>query len=237
MAEITDEEQIEALKRWWSKNGTSTIIIVVLAIAAALGYQAWQRHQRDTGQVASGLYQQLLDAVAMDSPLKQPDKAQIATAKRLALQLEDSHSGSTYAHLAAMYLAKLAVDDGDLDSAAQQLNWALGHGLDRSLVTIVKMRLARVQLAQKQPAEALKTLGDVEPGQYRPSYDQLKGDIYRDMGDKEKAREAYQRAVNALGQGQARPLLQMKLDELAPPSVSGTVAQPVDKQPAGNEAK
>lgn len=218
MPDLTEEEQIEAFKRWWAKNGTSTLVGIVLAMAAVAGYQAWQNHKRDRGEAASKIYEQMVDALNVDDPMKAVDKQHEATAKFLAHQLEDSYSGTVYSSFGALYLARIAVEDGDLKAAERELKWALDHGLDDSLTVIVKMRLARVQLATGKPDQALKTLDGVEPGEYRPSYAELKGDIYHSMGDEEKAREAYERAINALGTGDVRPLLKMKLDQLQSPT-------------------
>ena len=46
MAELrTEEEQIEAIKRWWKKNGSSLLLGIALALAIVFGWQAWQNHQ------------------------------------------------------------------------------------------------------------------------------------------------------------------------------------------------
>jgi predicted negative regulator of RcsB-dependent stress response len=233
----TEEEQIEALKRWWSENGTSTILGVIVVLGAVLGYQAWQNHVRDRGEAASKIYQDMIDAIQVDSPLQALDKEHASTARFLARQLEEQYSSSAYAHFAALYLAKLAVDDKDLPTAERELKWALSHGVEDSIEIIVRMRLARVQLALDKPDEALRTLEGVDPGAYRPSYEEVKGDIYHAMGDNEQAREAYERAVNALGEDQSRPLLQMKLEDLEAPDAAKPVkGKPVAK-PASDSGK
>ena len=56
----TEEEQVEALRRWWNENGKSTVAVIVIALAAGLGWQAWQRESgnqrrhRRAGQSADG---------------------------------------------------------------------------------------------------------------------------------------------------------------------------------------
>ena len=60
------------------------------------------------------------------------------------------------------------------------------------------------------------------------------------MGDDEQAREAYQRAVNAQGEDESRPLLQMKLEDLVAPDAVQPVepkAGEADTKPAGDEGK
>jgi predicted negative regulator of RcsB-dependent stress response len=217
VADRTEEEQIEIIKKWWEENGRSTIIGVIAALVIVFGYQGWRNHTREVGEAASAIYEEMLAAVTTDSPLEQVDEDKLSTARFLAEQLKSEHADSTYAHFAAMYLARLDVDKGDLSGAEQELKWAIAHGVDESLLVIVKLRLARVELGLGRPEEALRLLEGVEPGAYRPSYDEVKGDIYRAMGDTEQAREAYQRALNSLEDIESRPTLQMKLDDLVAP--------------------
>ena len=43
MAELrSEEEQLDAIKRWWKSNGTSLIIGVVVAAAGVFAWKAWQ---------------------------------------------------------------------------------------------------------------------------------------------------------------------------------------------------
>ena len=34
-----EEEQAERLKEWWQKNGTATIVVIVLAIGSMIGWR------------------------------------------------------------------------------------------------------------------------------------------------------------------------------------------------------
>lgn len=243
MAELSEEEQIEALKRWWAENGRSTVIAVVTALAIVFGYQGWQNHEREQGEAASALYQNLLDALQVQSPIDKPADDKVKTAKFLAQQLKDDYSGTTYATFAAFYMARLAVDDKDLKAAEQELQWALDHGVDDSLKPLAHIRMARVRLGLGKPEDALRALEGVEPGAMRPTYEEVKGDIYFSMGDKEKAKEAYQRAVNGLAEGENRPALQMKLDDLktaenvAPADAAAASDAPAAEAPATDTSK
>ena len=49
----TDEEQVEAIKRWWKENGKSVIGGIVLRFAVIGGWQGWQGYQRNQGEAAS----------------------------------------------------------------------------------------------------------------------------------------------------------------------------------------
>jgi predicted negative regulator of RcsB-dependent stress response len=64
----TEEEQVEALRRWWNENGKSTVAVIVIALAAGLGWQAWQRESGNQREQASDLYQALLRANDTPAP-------------------------------------------------------------------------------------------------------------------------------------------------------------------------
>ena len=41
----TEEEQVEALRRWWDENGRSTIAAIVIALSVGFGWQAWKSNE------------------------------------------------------------------------------------------------------------------------------------------------------------------------------------------------
>ena len=43
----TEEEQVEAIKRWWQENGKSTVLGVAIAMAAVFGWRGWNDYQRE----------------------------------------------------------------------------------------------------------------------------------------------------------------------------------------------
>ena len=58
-----EEEQAERLKEWWQKNGTATIIVIVLAIGALLGWRQWQDHSAGQAGEASQHYEAMMTAL------------------------------------------------------------------------------------------------------------------------------------------------------------------------------
>ena len=49
----TEEEQVEALKRWWDENGKLTIAAVVIALSTGFGWRAFQDYQVTQADLAS----------------------------------------------------------------------------------------------------------------------------------------------------------------------------------------
>ncbi len=85
--------------------------------------------------------------------------------------------------------------------------------VDASIKLIATMRLARVQAEQGQYAIAISTLDQITEPASAAQRDELKGDFLVRQGETEKAKVAYQTAVDN-GGTMTSPTLQMKLDNL-----------------------
>ncbi len=212
----SEEEQVEALKNWFKENGTSLVVGIVLALGGVFGYQSWQNSIRQSGEEASALFQDLMET-AVIAPTEQLDEERRSTGKFITDQLKSDYEDSTYAHFAAMLMGKLAVEAGDLEGAESELRWILKHDADESVAVIARQRLARVLLAQDRAEEALDLLEGVDAGAHTSSYEEVKGDIYLKLGREGEARGAYQRAVDSIVGDAAKPILEMKLKDLAEP--------------------
>jgi predicted negative regulator of RcsB-dependent stress response len=188
----TEEEQVEALKRWWKENGRSTVLGVVLALGLGFGWQAWQSSREAAAAQASNLYQQMLAALAAE-----PQQG-AGPARALALRVKDQHRGTTYAQLAALHLARMAVNSGDLAGAEEELRWVLAMADSGSdMQRIAQLRLALVVAARGEPDSALAMLADPDPA-YAASYAMARGDILLGAGRDGEALEAFERAAATL---------------------------------------
>lgn len=212
----TEEEQVEAIKRWWDENGKSTIAAVVLALAAGFGWQGWQGYQVDQRQAASDVYQAMLQALSG----AEQGAINHSQAIELAGELKKDYVGSTYAQFAALQLARIAVQDGNLATAEAELRWVLekaGKGGD--IARIAELRLARVLASRSDSDQALAILGDAGDNPYAASYEAARGDILLAQGRDAEAREAYIRARNLATAGAIKPninMLEQKLQSLSP---------------------
>lgn len=212
----TEEEQVEALRRWWDENGKSTIAAIIIALSVGFGWQTWKSNDQQQRENASDIYQAMLQA--MGSGEASPQQGLVGI--DLAEQLKADYSGSTYAQFAALHLARLAVTNNDLAEAEAHLRWVLGkagHGSDIALVA--QMRLARVVASSGDTDQALVILQEVEEGPYQASYAVARGDILLALGRDDEARAAYNQArmLAASSQGQINmPALEQKLQSLNP---------------------
>lgn len=202
-----DYEQNERVIKWLRENGVSIVVGIVIGLVVIFGWQQWRTHQARTQAAAAQLYQQLQIAHAANKP-------EVAT--RLTDELMKNYSKSTYAVFAASERARQQVQDKQLDKAAASLDWAAAHVGDTALKPLIQLRVAQVQLARNQAAQALATLDAIAPDAYAGVRQELRGDVLVKLGRLDEARKAYQAAMTALSeQAPQRGALQMKLDDLA----------------------
>lgn len=212
----TEEEQVEAIKNWFQENGTSLIVGIVLALGGVFGYQSWQTSVQESGEEASALYEDLMQTINANA-MGQLDEETVSTGRFITDQLKTDYSDSTYAHFAAMSMAKIAAQQGDLERAESELRWVMDNGVEESIELITRQRLARVLLGRDKPEEALSLLEDVDAGAHTSSYEEVKGDIYVAMGREDEAQQAYRRALDTTVADTDKPILGMKLGNLAEP--------------------
>lgn len=196
MAEhLTEEEQLEAIKRWWDNNGKSLLTAILLGIAAYSGFEFWKTNQQTQAEAGSVIYEELLQAVGAENQTEE----QKSTAKFLAQQLIESHGGSFYGISADLLLAKIAVQANDLDLALNHLNAALKQGPNDALQSVIHQRLAKVQAAKGDYAGAVSTLDKGQSQAVIGTYAETRGDVYLAQGDNDRARASYQLAIDSLG--------------------------------------
>lgn len=232
-AHLTEEEQIEAFKRWWQRYGTAALLSVVLASGLYLGWTLYQNSRADAAAKASEQYDKLAQLLkTQDKALSAEQKGQVKT---LSEALIAEHKGSLYADLAALAQAKVAVDDKDYASAAATLRKVVETSTDAPTASIARLRLAKVLAADGKIDEALGLLNTSAGAEFEASYAETKGDIL--LGEKRiaDAYSAYQVALTATskmgGQESAmrRSILQFKLDHAREP---GTGTNPLADTPA-----
>ncbi|MBT3437522.1 MAG: tetratricopeptide repeat protein [Oceanospirillaceae bacterium] len=207
----TEEEQVEALKNWWKENGKSLILTIAVSIGGVLSWNAYQDYQVQQSEVASAYFQRLLNS-APAGELSEKDAASIRHNSDL---LKTEFSSSTYAQLAALMVARVEVQAGNLAAAGAELEWVVEQQGDVEIVALANVRLAKVLAAQGQHEQALALLVDGDDA-WSVARLETKGDILVTQGELDAARAAYtQASVLAKASGANNPLLGLKLDNLA----------------------
>ncbi len=213
----TEEEQLDQLKKWWEANHSALLAGVIGALVLIAGMNFWQKNRLNTRSQASQMYQELLDSAA---------KNNLDSVEKIAEKLSVEYGSSAYAHYAALQLAKVKVQKGDLEAAKAILQKEIKTADSNELKQIARLRLIQLMLADKQYEAGLQLIAEVDPATtegFSAGYDELQGDLYLAMDRLDEARAAYQSAIRT---GQATPLVQFKLDDItAAPVITGNVTK------------
>ncbi len=204
----TEEQQVEAIKGFWQKNGNAIIAGLVIGFAGFIGFNVYKDDKLAKEMTVSDSYQNLIESAD-----KNPDSF-IASGEKFVAENKESN----YATLTALGLAKQAASHEDWTQVEKYLSTAITNSKDAGIKAIATLRLARVQIQLDKVDAALATLNNsVEnplPKSFKSSIEEIKGDAYLLQDKKDLARVAYQEAIAATA-GQANQVLQMKLDDLA----------------------
>ncbi len=200
----TEEQQLETLKRWWQEYGKSIILGAVIGLGGLFGWRYYQSHQVETRAAGAEAFAQISEQLATEGQ----------AAFEQASAFVEQNQGNNYGELAALLLAAEAVKVNDLALARQQLELALAGTEDPALSDTIRLRLARVLLAQNEPTEAQSYLDNVTADAFGALRSEVQGDLFMAQGQRDAAGDAYRAARDAGGLTD-NPGLQLKLDNLA----------------------
>ncbi len=202
----TDEETLEALKKWWKENGKSVIGGLVVGVAAIVGFNQWNDYQATQGQSASSLYQVMLDN-------NTGGKTDEFFANGTELVLE--YAKTPYAPLASLVMAKKLIEDKKYDEAIKKLDWVLSNSKDDGIKHVARIRLARLFINENKIAEALKLVKDQQSTSFQSDYSELRGDVYAVKKEFSLAQEAYKSALASnIKNKEKREFIEMKLHDI-----------------------
>lgn len=214
---LDEREQAEQLRQWFKENWLWLVTGVALGLGGLYGWQGWNAYLDGRSQDAGQRFGAMLQA------LENKDRA---GGEQIAAEIESKYDATPYADQTRLVLARLAVEDGDLDKAAARLREVMDGSDDPELVLVARVRLARVQRALGQHDAALATLDGAAAPAVDARLSEVRGDILHDQGKPAEALAAYRQALaqNPAGGtgGQVdADLLQLKVDELEAAQAGG----------------
>lgn len=199
----SEQEQIEALKKWWRENALALITGAVIGLGGLFGWQYWQKHVDERGAEASAQYEAIYVAAQAGRHDEVLEQGKVVVGQ---------YADTPYAALSALMMARAHVEQGDLGAAEEQLRWVLANGDTDELRHVARIRLARVLLEQGEHAAVQALLQGVEFGTFASDYHEIQGDLALADGDARTARDAYRKALG--GNPANSALIQLKLDDL-----------------------
>jgi len=214
---LDEREQAEQLKQWFKENWLWMAAGVVLGLGGLYGWQGWNAYLDRRSQDAGRLFGEMLQAL---------DQSDRTRGNEIADEIFEKYGSTPYADQAHLVLARVHVENNELDAAASELKAVMESSEDAELALVARLRLARVQSAQGNHDAALGTLDAAASPAVQAAVDELRGDVLLAKGEKAAALEAYQKAQaaapGAMSGGLVDPaLLQLKIDDLSAAGPAG----------------
>lgn len=207
----TEEEQIEAFKSWWNKNGTQLLSGILIIVIAVSGWKWWENNEYVSAANASTTF----DALQMHS-----QAGSFSEVSREALKLMQEQPESPYAAAAALLYATFKYRSGEVAEAVNNLNWVTEKSTDQALKVTANLRLARIEIEQNKLEEATTRLSEMQTLDLNPvqqsNADYVLAMISLHSGDKTEAYKAFAKVVeNDAAEKNLSSLAQIQMDDLA----------------------
>ena len=223
---LSEKEQLERMRTWWSDYGFYVVGGVVLGAAILFGLNYYQSAQITAQEEASALYDALTEKMA-DGDL---DGAEVDAA-----ELATTYGNSSYAAQSKLAMARLYMDKNrDLD-AAEALQGLMAMDGVENFKHVGRVRLAKILLYQDKAEEVLALLDGQDNVAFAARYAETRGDAYVALGRFADARKSYEAAlqepVPTIDQG----LVQLKMLDLPEDAIAIDAAVEVSDVETGNE--
>lgn len=187
----TEDQQVEALKKWWKENGSSIIFGVVVGVSALFGWRYYLDQNNAHAMQASNLYMQMTQIARTTR-----DEEKIVD---LNNTLINDFSDTPYAAMSSLAMAKIEYKKGNVDAAATQLELAIKNAGDEAIRQIANLRLTTIYIEQEKYDAAASSLTMAHDEAFDGRYEELRGDLFLAKGEIEQARSAYDKAINLYG--------------------------------------
>ncbi|MCP5093865.1 MAG: tetratricopeptide repeat protein [Gammaproteobacteria bacterium] len=216
---LSEKEQIEQIRSWWSEYGGYVIFGVAAGALLLFGINYYKSSKHAAQLEASVLYESLTNYVV---------DGNLGEAESVADQLGTDYADTTYAAQSKLALARLYMDKNRDQDAADVLGELLDLSAGEELQGVARLRLARVLLYQDKPQQVVDMLEGRDDPAFAASYGEALGDAYYALGRIADAEAAYQQVlVNPLSRGTVdQQLVQWKVLDLPSVAEEAPAAEP-----------
>jgi predicted negative regulator of RcsB-dependent stress response len=238
--DITEKEQLEALRTWWSENGSFVMGGVIVGVLVIFGWNRWQAGIAETETAASTLFEDVMESAG---------RRNLDTAIVASQELFDSYGDTEYAAQGRLAMARMYMDSGRDKDAADALRPLAESGGNDELALVGRLRLAKILLYQDKPQEVVDLLKGQSDTAFAARFGEVLGDAYVALGSYAEAEAAYIAALNDNPAARTVDvaMIQLKINDLPlvgevmdgqteAPAESGSVADEANAEASVEEA-
>lgn len=224
MEDLSEKEQLDALRVWWAENGSYVMGGIIVGIVVIFGWNRWQTGVAETEIAASSLFEDVMDAAARGNL----DAATVA-----ADDLFSGYDDTPYAAQARLAMARLYMDNGRDQDAADVLSALVDSAPDSELTLVARLRLAKIFLYQDKAQDVVDLVKGMPASAFAARFNEVLGDAYVMLGSYAEAEAAYIVAMNddPAVQTVDVSLIQLKINDL-PLLTEATPVEPESDEPA-----
>jgi predicted negative regulator of RcsB-dependent stress response len=204
--DLQEQEQLDAVKQFWKRNGNLVTWLLIAALVAYSGWTGWNWWQREQATQAGAMFDELDKAA---------QAADVDKATRVFSDLKSRYPKTAFAQQGGFLSAKLQVEKGQADAAQATLEWVAANAAEVEYQTIARLRLAGLLLDNKKYDEALKQLDAATAAGFEPLVADRRGDVLMAQGKADDAKASYNKAWQAMDPKiEYRRLIEAKLAAL-----------------------
>tara|TARA_B100001057_G_scaffold465609_1_gene521928 strand:+ start:329 stop:940 length:612 start_codon:yes stop_codon:yes gene_type:complete len=172
----------------WCRNNLKYIVIgALIGITIPLSWNYYQHAQKIKNVLASDLYAQLIDLATTEEEYK-----------NVADKISQDHKDSIYDVLSKFILSKLEFENKNYEGAKAHLEDIINIDINETYNSLATIKISLINIEEKKYDEALILLENVDlEDAFKPVILELKGDIYKFKGDKEKSLNFYNKALSS----------------------------------------
>ena len=195
----TEDEQVEQISKWLKNNGMQIVAGIVIGLSAIWGWSFYGDYQDKEAENARTLYLNYVTDTATPGAYD---------------QLLSDYGSSSYADQATLVMAKQLFDAENYNGALILIEPLISSN-DIAISSTSTLRAASVYLQLGQHESALSTLDSLSDTNFSGLVNNMKGDIYVDLGNTSDAQTHYTLALNSVtANSTLSQLIQVKLDDL-----------------------
>ena len=218
---LSEKEQIEQIRNWWSVYGGYVILGVAAGALLLFGINYYQSSQLNAQLEASAIYQELTNHV-VDGDL---DDAEV-----VAGRLHAEYAETPYAAQSKLAITRLYMDKNRDEDAADALRELLAGDSGDELKHVARLRLAKILLYQDKAQDVVDLLEGQDNPAFTAAYGEILGDAYRALDRIADAQAAYQQVLmDPMAQGTVdQRLVQWKSLDLPVVTADEPADEPMD---------
>ena len=187
MEDLSEKEQLDAIRAWWAENGSYVMGGIVVGIAVIFGWNRWQTSVADTEIAASTLFEEIMEAAELNL---------VDNAEPPAETLFTDYSESPYAAQARLAMTRLYMDSGRDQDAADVLR-PLAEMLPTDELGLVgRFRMTQILLYQDKPQEVVDLVDGLPESGFSARFSEALGDAYVMLERYADAEAAYMAAFS-----------------------------------------